>query len=48
LIRSSTKLPVSMAPERALLVFSMVLVMCLGSAMFAMRKLAEADPADIF
>ena len=48
LIRSSTKLPVSMAPERALLVFSMVLVMCLGSAMLAMRKLADADPADIF
>ena len=48
LIRNSTKLPVSMAPERAFLVFSMVLVMCLGSAMLAMRKLAEADPADIF
>ena len=48
LIRSSTKLPVSMAPERALLVFSMVLLMCLGSAMLAMRKLADADPADIF
>ena len=48
LIRSSTKLPVAMASERALLVFAMILVMCLGSAMVAMRKLADADPADIF
>ena len=48
LIRNSTKLPVAMATERALLVFAMILVMCLGSAMLAMRKLADADPADIF
>ncbi|MEB3176941.1 MAG: ABC transporter permease DevC [Synechococcus sp.] len=48
LIRNSTKLPVAMATERALLVFAMILMMCLGSAMLAMRKLADADPADIF
>jgi len=29
-------------------VFTMILVMCLGSALVAMRKLADADPAEIF
>jgi putative ABC transport system permease protein len=48
LIRSSTKLPVGMEPSRAILVFSMIIVMCLGSALLAMRKLADADPAEIF
>jgi putative ABC transport system permease protein len=48
LIRSSTKLPVGMESGRAILVFSMILVMCLGSALLAMRKLADADPAEIF
>ena len=48
LIRGSTQLPVGMSLQRALLVFTMILVMCLGSAMVAMRKLADADPAEIF
>ena len=48
MIRFSTKLPVSMDSQRTLLVFSLILIMCLGSAMMAMRKLADADPADIF
>jgi len=48
LIRNSTKLPVGMEAQRALLVFSMILVMCMGSALLAMRKLADADPAEIF
>ena len=48
LVRSSTKLPVYMDGERALLVFSLILFMCMGSAMFAMRRLADADPAEIF
>jgi putative ABC transport system permease protein len=29
-------------------VFLMILVMCMGSAAMAMRKLGDADPADIF
>jgi len=33
---------------RALLVFAMILTMCLGSALMAMRKLGDADPAEIF
>lgn len=48
LIRTSTKLPVAMEFNRAFLVLSMILVMCLGSALLAMRKLVEADPAEIF
>ena len=48
LIRGSTQLPVGMSVQRAVLVFTMILVMCLGSALVAMRKLADADPAEIF
>ena len=48
LVRSGTRLPVAMDPQRALLVFAMILVMCMGSAAFAMRRLADADPAEIF
>jgi putative ABC transport system permease protein len=48
LVRSGTKLPVAMDPQRALLVFILILVMCLGSAAVAMRRLADADPAEIF
>jgi len=47
-IRNATKLPVGMDGQRALLVFTMILVMCLGSALMAMRKLGDADPAEIF
>ena len=48
LIRTSTKLPVTMEFNRAFLVLSMILVTCLGSALLAMRKLVDADPAEIF
>jgi len=48
LIRNGTKLPVAMDGPRALLVFAMILSMCLGSALMAMRKLGDADPAEIF
>jgi len=48
LVRSATKLPVEMNSTRALVVFSMILVMCMGSAAMAMRRLADADPAEIF
>jgi putative ABC transport system permease protein len=47
-IHAATKLPVAMAGDRALTVFLMILVMCMGSAAMAMRKLGDADPADIF
>jgi putative ABC transport system permease protein len=48
LVRSGTLLPVVMNTERSLLVFAMILVMCMASATLAMRKLADADPAEIF
>jgi putative ABC transport system permease protein len=48
LVRSATGLPVAMSIDRALLVFVLILVMCMVSAGLAMRRLADADPAEIF
>jgi putative ABC transport system permease protein len=48
LVRSATQLPVFMDTTRAVTVFSMILVMCMASAALAMRRLADADPAEIF
>jgi putative ABC transport system permease protein len=48
LVRSATNLPVGMDPDRSLLVFGLILAMCMGSAAMAMRRLADADPAEIF
>ena len=47
-IRKSTKLPIVMDSEKTILIFLLVLVMCMGSAGVAMRKLVDADPAEIF
>ena len=47
-VRSGTRLPVYMQPERSLLVFVLSLAMCMASAGLAMRKLGDADPAEIF
>ncbi len=48
LVRNSTKLPVAMDTERAFAVFILILIMCMGSALVAMRRLVDADPAEIF
>ena len=48
LVRNATQLPVSMNTTRAMTVFTMILVMCMASAFLAMRRLADADPAEIF
>ena len=48
LVRSGTKLPVFMTSGRSTVVFVMILTMCMASAALAMRKLADADPAEIF
>ncbi len=48
LVRSSTKLPVSMDLERTIIVFILIVFMCMGSALLAMRRLVDADPAEIF
>jgi len=47
-IRSSTKLPIIMDADKTILIFILVLVMCMGSAAVAMRRLVDADPAEIF
>lgn len=46
--KSSTLLPVEMTFNRAFFVFMMTLMMCFISGATAVRKLKEADPADIF
>ena len=43
-----TKLPIIMDANKTILIFVLVLVMCMGSAAVAMRKLVDADPAEIF
>ncbi|WP_413442991.1 ABC transporter permease DevC [Synechococcus sp. MIT S1220] len=48
LVRDATRLPVLMTPERAITVLVMIFSMCLASSVLAMRKLADADPAEIF
>ena len=48
LVRNATQLPVAMNTVRAVSVFSMILIMCMLSAGLAMRRLIDADPAEIF
>jgi len=47
-IRNSTKLPIIMDANKSITIFFLILVMCMGSAGIAMRKLVDADPAEIF
>ncbi len=48
LVRNSTKLPIYMDTQKSLLIFFLILFMCMASALFAMRRLIDADPAEIF
>jgi putative ABC transport system permease protein len=48
LARWATKLPMTITPDRAALIFALTLSMCLISGMLAMRKLEQADPAEVF
>ena len=47
-VRDATKLPVGMDLSRAITVLVMILVMCMLSSLLAMRRLIDADPAEIF
>ena len=47
-VRDATKLPVGMDLSRALTVLVMILVMGMLSSFLAMRRLIDADPAEIF
>lgn len=44
----ATMLPIDMTVGRVVMVLIMTTVMCCGSALFALRKLRSADPAEIF
>nr|WP_041934162.1 ABC transporter permease DevC [Gloeothece verrucosa] len=46
--KQSTLLPIQMTFDRAMFVFTVTLGMCLISGATAVRKLKQADPADIF
>lgn len=48
IVTSITFIPILMSFNRAGLVLVLTIVMCVGSGGIAMRKLQEADPADIF
>ena len=43
-----TKIPIFMTPERAIAVFIGTVIACSLSGVLAMRRLAAADPADLF
>ena len=47
-VRDATRLPVGMNAIRATTVFLMILVTCMLSSLLAMRRLVDADPAEIF
>ena len=44
----ATNLPMRMTLERGALIFGLTVVMCGLSGLLAMRKLRQADPADVF
>ena len=48
LTRNATALPIAMTTERAILVLFLTIVMCVISGALAVRKVQQADPADIF
>jgi putative ABC transport system permease protein len=48
LTRNATRLPIAMTSDRAFLVLTLTIIMCVISGVISMRKLQSADPADIF
>ena len=48
LVGSTTFLPLAMDVERAISVFAMIFTMCAVAGLLAMRKLRDANPADMF
>lgn len=47
-IRNNTSLPLTMSPQRAILVLISILAMTTSSAFLATAKLRKADPAEVF
>ena len=48
LVAKATLLPLRMDASRGLLVFGLIFGMCSLAGLLAMRKLRDADPADMF
>ncbi|WP_421990816.1 ABC transporter permease DevC [Roseococcus sp.] len=48
LVGKATFLPLDMSPQRALTVFGMIFGMCAIAGILAVRKLRDANPADMF
>lgn len=48
IMRSVTQIPISMTFSRALTIFVLTLIMCALSGAITVRKLKDADPADVF
>lgn len=48
LVNKATLLPMHMELERSVTVFVLVFAMCAAAGLLAMRKLRDADPADMF
>lgn len=48
LTRNATSLPIAMTLDRSILVFCLAVTMCVISGAVAVRKVQDADPADIF
>ncbi|MGG5812555.1 ABC transporter permease DevC [Falsiroseomonas sp. CW058] len=48
LVGGATFLPLAMDTERGIGVFAMIFAMCAAAGLLAMRKLRDADPADMF
>lgn len=44
----ATNLPLRMTPDRGAMIFGLTVLMCGLSGLVAMRKLRQADPADVF
>ena len=45
---STSDSSIIMDANKTILIFVLILIMCMGSAGIAMRKLVDADPAEIF
>jgi putative ABC transport system permease protein len=48
IVQTATVLPVRMTLARLIVVYILVALMCIGSGLFAVRRLRSADPAEIF
>jgi len=46
--KNAARLPIWMTTERMITVFALTVVMCAGSGLLAVRKVKNADPADLF